>query len=241
LVDPRSSIIDKRLNSIKRIIAVSSGKGGVGKSMIATTLALTLARRGLKIGLFDLDFTSPSTHLIMGVENVLPKEEKGIIPPIINNLAYMSLVYYSGELATPLRGEDTSNALVELLSVTKWGKIDMLIIDMPPGIGDAVLDLIKLIKKIEFLIVTTSSQLSFHTVKKQIQLLRELKVRTIGVVENMKIFEMSTIKTETEELGLHYLGEIPFDKTLEESIGDCDKLLATNFSKIAKDIFKIVN
>ena len=148
MVDPRSSVIDSRLKSVNRVIAVSSGKGGVGKSMVATALALTLAQRGLKIGLFDLDFTSPSTHLIMGVEKVLPKEEKGIIPPIVNNLAYMSLVYYSGEFATPLRGEDTSNVLIELLSVTKWGELDFLIIDMPPGIGDAVLDLIKLIKKL---------------------------------------------------------------------------------------------
>ena len=240
MVDPRSSTIDKRLKSIKRVIAVSSGKGGVGKSMIATTLALTLAHRGLKVGLFDLDFTSPSTHLIMGAENILPKEDKGIIPPIVNNLAYMSLVYYSGERATPLRGEDTSNALIELLSVTKWGTLDALIIDMPPGIGDVILDLIKLVKKIEFLIVTTSSQLAFHTVKKQIKLLRDLKVKTIGVVENMKINKIRTIQLETEKLGLRFLGEIPFDKTLEKSIGDCDKLLDTNFSKMVNDVYQII-
>jgi ATP-binding protein involved in chromosome partitioning len=235
LVDPRLSIIDDRLKSIKRIIAVSSGKGGVGKSMIATTFALALAKKGLKIGLFDLDFTSPSTHLILGIKNILPKEEKGIIPPIINNLSYMSLVYYSGELATPLRGEDTSNALIELLSVTKWDNLDILVIDMPPGIGDAVLDLIKLVKKIEFLIITTSSELAFHTVKKQLILLKELKVKTIGVLENMKINKMKTIKTETEKLGINFLGEIPYDKTLEESIGDCNKLSTTTFFQIVDE------
>ena len=236
-MDPRSSIIDDRLESINRIIAVSSGKGGVGKSMVATTLALNLAQRGLKIGLFDLDFTSPSTHLIMGVENVLPKEDKGLIPPIVNNLAYMSLVYYSGELATPLRGEDTSNALIELLSVTKWGKLDFLIIDMPPGIGDAVLDLIKLIKKIEFLIITTSSQLAFHTVKKQIKLLNALKVKTIGLIENMKNTKINLIQSESEKLGINFLGEVPFDKNLENSIGDSKKILKTDFYKTIKQIF----
>ena len=82
MVDPRTSIIDERLKRVSRIIAVSSGKGGVGKSLIATTLALTLARKGLKVGLFDLDFTSPSTHLILGAKNAQPKEEKGIVPPV---------------------------------------------------------------------------------------------------------------------------------------------------------------
>lgn len=239
MVDPRLSIIDNRLKSIKRVIAVSSGKGGVGKSMIATTFALALAKKGLKIGLFDLDFTSPSTHLILDIKNILPKEEKGIIPPIVNNLSYMSLVYYSGELATPLRGEDTSNALIELLSVTKWDSLDILVIDMPPGIGDATLDLIKLVKKIEFLIITTSSKLAFHTVKKQLKLLKELKVKVIGVVENMKINKIKTIQTETEKLGINFLGEIPYDKTLEESIGDGNKLSATNFFKIVDETLTI--
>ena len=73
MIDPRSSVITKRFATINRVIAVSSGKGGVGKSMIATTIALKLAKKGLKVGLFDLDFTSPSTHLIMGVKNIQPK------------------------------------------------------------------------------------------------------------------------------------------------------------------------
>ena len=232
MIDPRSSVIAKRFYNIKRVVAVSSGKGGVGKSMIATTIALKMAKKGLKVGLFDLDFTSPSTHLIMGVKNIQPEEEKGIVPPFINELAYMSLVFYSGELATPLRGVDISNALLELLSVTQWGELDILILDLPPGLGDVVLDLVKFLKKIEFVIVTTSSQLAFQTVKKQLILLRELKVKTIGVVENMKISRIQLIQKEIEKLGFVYLTNIPYDKTLEDSIGDCDKLLATNFAKI---------
>jgi ATP-binding protein involved in chromosome partitioning len=94
----------------------------------------------------------------------------------------MSLVYYVGDEATPLRGADTSNALIELLAVTLWGNLDYLVIDMPPGIGDAVLDLIRLVPRIEFLIITTSSQLAFETVKKQIRLLKELKVPIVGIV-----------------------------------------------------------
>ena len=179
MVDPRTSVIDERLKRVTRIIAVSSGKGGVGKSLIATTLALTMARKDLKVGLFDLDFTSPSTHLILGAKNVQPKEEKGIVPPVVKGLEYMSLVYYCGDNPTPLRGADVSNALIELLAITRWSALDFLVIDMPPGIGDAVLDLIRLVKRIECLIVTTPSRLAFETVKKQLSLLQELKLPLI--------------------------------------------------------------
>ena len=147
MVDPRTSVINERLARIGKVVAVSSGKGGVGKSLVAATLALTLVNKGCKVGLFDIDFTSPSTHLILGAKELQPKEEKGLIPPKVHGLAYMSLVYYSGDNATPLRGVDTSNALIELLAVTQWGKLDFLIIDMPPGIGDAVLDLIRLVNR----------------------------------------------------------------------------------------------
>ena len=187
LVDPRISIIDERLKGIGKIIAVSSGKGGVGKSVIASTLALTLARKGFKVGLFDLDFTSPSTHIILGIEGLQPKEEKGIVPPKAHGLHYMSIIYYSGDYATPLRGADVSNALIELLAITKWEKLDYLILDMPPGIGDATLDLIRLIKNIEFIIVTTPSKLAFETVKKLSSLLKSLRIPMLGVVENMKM------------------------------------------------------
>jgi ATP-binding protein involved in chromosome partitioning len=227
MVDPRTTIINTRLKQIGRIIAVSSGKGGVGKSLVATTLALTLSRAGCKVGLFDLDFTSPSTHLILGIKNAQPKEDKGIIPPVVNGLAYMSLIYYSHDQAAPLRGADTSNALIELLAITQWGKLDFLIIDMPPGIGDAVLDLIRLVKRIEFLIVTTPSQLAFETVRKQVALLQGLKVPIIGIVENMKMTQAATVQNQTQKLGLKFLAEIPYDPKVEEAIGDEKKLLDT--------------
>ncbi|MFZ1039199.1 MAG: P-loop NTPase, partial [Candidatus Bathyarchaeia archaeon] len=108
MVDPRVSIIDERMRDIRKVIAVSSGKGGVGKSLIASILGLTLAKKGYKVGLFDLDFTSPSTHIILSIEGVRPKEDKGIIPPKVHGLEYMSIVYYSRDQATPLRGADVS-------------------------------------------------------------------------------------------------------------------------------------
>lgn len=236
MVDPRASVINERLKRIGRIIAVSSGKGGVGKSLVATTLALTLARKGCKVGLFDLDFTSPSTHLILGVKDAQPKEEKGIVPPVVDGLAYMTLVYYSGDQAAPLRGEDVSNALIELLSVTQWGELDVLVVDMPPGISDAVLDLVRLVKRIEFLIVTTPSLLAFETVKKQVSLLKDFKVPIIGVVENMKMNTAKNIAQETEKLGLKFLAEIPFDPKVEEAIGDEEKLLDTTLAQRIKEV-----
>jgi len=238
MADPRISIIEERLKEVNNIIAVSSGKGGVGKSLIASTLALTLARRGYKVGLFDLDFTSPSTHVILGVEGLQPKEEKGIIPPQVHGLRYMSIVYYSGEYASPLRGADVSNALIELLAITRWNNLDFLIIDMPPGISDATLDIIRLVKRINFLMVTTPSRLAFETVRKLIDLLSELRIPIMGVVENMKMKESQFIQQQVEDRGITFLGEIPFDTELEEAIGNVNKLLATQFGKKLGEIAK---
>ncbi|MCW3994308.1 MAG: Mrp/NBP35 family ATP-binding protein [Candidatus Bathyarchaeota archaeon] len=237
--DPRIGIIEERLKGVNRIVAVSSGKGGVGKSLIASTLALTLARRGYKAGLFDLDFTSPSTHVILGVEGLQPREEKGIIPPQVYGLKYMSIVYYSGEYALPLRGVDVSNALIELLAITRWDNLDFLIVDMPPGISDATLDVIRLVKRIEFVVITTPSRLAFETVRKLIDLLSELGIPIMGVVENMKMEESRFIQQQIEGRGITFWGDIPFDAELEEAIGDVNKLLATQFSKKLGEIEKL--
>ena len=227
MTDPRISIIDFRLKKIRRIIAVSSSKGGVGKTLVATTLALALSRCGHKVGLFDLDFTSPCTHILLDTKNVQPTEEKGLIPPKVQGLEYMSLIYYSNNQAVPLRGAETSSALIELLAVTLWGELDYLVMDMPPGLGDAVFDLIRFIPRIEFLIVTTSSQLAFETVKKQLSLLQELKVPIIGIIENMKITGLKNVQQQTQCLGLKFLAEIPYDLTIEPAIGDPEKLQTT--------------
>jgi ATP-binding protein involved in chromosome partitioning len=226
MIDPRTSIITKRLSKIRHIVAVTSGKGGVGKSMVSTALALSLAKEGSRVGLFDIDFTGPSTHIILGVpKTVQPKEDKGIVPATVDGLEYMSLVYFVAGKATPLRGADVSNALIELLAVTQWGELDFLIIDMPPGIGDAVLDLVRLVERIEFLIVTTPSLLAFEVVKKQVEVLIELKMPIVGVVENMKRESSNIIKDECKKLGLKYLGAVDYDAHVEDSIGNPTKLL----------------
>jgi ATP-binding protein involved in chromosome partitioning len=236
LSDPRTAIIDKRLKSIKNIIAVSSGKGGVGKSLVASVLALTLARKGYKIGFLDLDFTSPSSHIVLDIGEKKPKEKKGIVPPNVHGLHYMSVVYYSAEHASPLRGFETTDVLIELLAVIKWGKLDFLVLDMPPGLGDVTLDLLRFVKNVKFLVVTTPSKLAFETVRKLVDLLKEAKVPVLGVVENMQVNDSSWIKQQVELKGIRYLGAVPYDSGLEENIGNIEGLLETKFSVALKEI-----
>ncbi len=236
-MDPRLEIIDERLEKIGKLVAISGGKGGTGKSSVASLLALTLVQCGKNIGLLDLDFCGPSTHVILGIKGVYPKEEKGIIPPTVHNMKYMSIIFYSGDHPSPLRGIDLSNAIIELLAITRWGALDFLIIDMPPGIGDATLDTIRLMKRTEFFVVTTPSKLAFETVKKVLRMQKELGLPTIGVVENMKITDSSYVSQQIKVFDVPFLGSIHLDKDFENALGDVNKLSKTQF---AGDIKKIV-
>ena len=226
-MDPRLEIIDSRLVNIGKLIPVSGGKGGIGKSMVASTLALTLSELGYRVGLMDMDFSGPSTHLILGIEGIYPREERGIVPPEIYGMKYLSIIFYAGDNPSPLRGVDISNAMIELLAITQWGSLDFLILDMPPGIGDIILDTIRLMKKAEFLIVATPSRVVLGTVKKALAILTELKVPIIGVIENMKMTNSPLVREQIKPFSVPYLGEIRFDAHLEDSIGDADKLLKT--------------
>jgi ATP-binding protein involved in chromosome partitioning len=236
MADPRLEIIGRRLEKVKQVIAVASGKGGVGKSMVATTLALLLSRRGHNVGLFDLDFTSPSTHIILGVDDLQPKEEKGIVPPVAHGLKYMSVTFYAADEPAPLRGADVSDAIVELMAITRWEELDYLVLDMPPGISDATLDMIRLMEGVGFLLVTTPSRVAFETVKKLLTLLGELGVPVFGVVENMLMKTSPSIQSRIEKEGAPYLGAIEFDPRLEEALGNIEALLQANFAKNLTEI-----
>lgn len=238
--DPRIAIISKRLEKIGNIIAVSSGKGGVGKSIIATSLALNLLDKGYKVGLLDLDFTSPSTHVILGVEGLYPKEEYGIIPPIVYGLKYMSITYYSVDEPAPLRGEDVSNAIIELMAITRWEELDHLVIDMPPGIGDATLDAIRLIPGIQFLIITTPSRVAYQSVKRLALLLKELKIPVLGVIENMVFTKTDYVEEELKNIKIKYINSILFDFELEQSIGYPEKFKKTGFHQNLSEITRIL-
>lgn len=235
-MDPRLNIIDKRLAGIKRIIAVSGGKGGIGKSLTASVLALTLSRLGFRVGLLDLDLSAPSTHVILGTEGLYPEEEKGLVPPVIHGIEFMSIVYFTGDNPVPLRGIDVSNAMLELIAVTRWGSLDFLIVDMPPGIGDATMDVIRWMKRAEFLVMATASKVALETVKKLIKMLRVLNVPIIGVIENMKRGDSRLVTVGLKEFDVPFLAVIPFDEKIEDSIGDVNNLLKSDFAAKMKEL-----
>jgi len=231
-MDARASVIDKRLKNIKRIISVASGKGGVGKSLVASALALNLTQKGYKVGLLDLDLYGPSSHIILGVDTTsFPEEEKGIIPPDVHGINFMSIVYFTEDKPSPFRGVDISNIIIELLAITQWGTLDYLVIDMPPGIGDETLDVIRLVKNSEFLVVGTPSKVSMGAVGKLLRMLKELNIPIIGIIENMMMAKSSFIKGEICQMELPYLGSISFDHNLENAIGDPGQLIKTDFMK----------
>jgi len=237
MIDPRLHIIDKRLYGIKRIIAVSGGKGGIGKSTVASVLALCLSKNGFKTGLLDLDLSGPSTHVILGAEGLYPLEDKGLIPPELHGIKYMSIIYFAGNNPSPLRGKDISNIIMELLTITLWGPLDFLILDMPPGISDSILDIIRLIKKMEFLIVTIPSRVAIGVMKKELKMLMELNLPVMGILENMKTKESSILSDEISDLNIPLLGSINLDQTIEDAIGDSDKLMETVFFRQLDRLF----
>lgn len=165
-----------------------------------------------------------------------PEEEKGIVPPEIYGIEFMSIVYFTGDKPSPLRGIDISNAMLELLAVTRWFSLDFLIVDTPPGIGDATMDVIRWLKRAEFLVMTTPSKVALETVKKVIKMLSELNVSIIGIIENMKRGKSSLVKEELKEFDVPILGEIGFSEKIEDSIGNVNKLLETDFAVKMKEI-----
>jgi len=236
VTDPRLSVINLRLSGIKRIIAVTGGKGGIGKSLTSSLLALTLSRMGYRVGLLDLDLSAPSTHVILGIDGVYPKEERGIIPPEVHGISFMSIIYFTGNEPAPLRGEDITNAMLELLAITQWGSLDFLIVDMPPGIGDASMDVIRWLKRAEFLVMTTASKVALETVKKVLKMLEELNKPIIGVIENMKMRESSSVQEALHEFNVPLLGAINFEMALEDSIGDANELVESTVAARLKEI-----
>jgi ATP-binding protein involved in chromosome partitioning len=241
-IDPREIAINVRLEKVRRIIPVVSGKGGVGKSLVSTTLALVLAQRGYKVGLLDLDFHGASDHVILGFEpKEFPEEDRGVVPPTVHGVKFMTIAYYTEDRPTPLRGKEISDALIELLTITRWDELDYLVIDMPPGLGDQLLDVLRFLKRGEFLVVATPSKLSLNVVRKLIELLKEEGHKVIGVVENMKLLseqfsEEKDVEKLAEEFGVPYLVGIPFYLDLDAKVGNVEELLKTEFAEKIREL-----
>ena len=235
-MDPRPGIIEARLAKVRNVLVVSGAKGGVGKTSVASVLALTLSRSDYRVGLLDLDFTCPSAHVILGAEGLYPQEANGIVPPDLAGVKFMSIHYFTGRRPAALRGSDVTNVMIELLAITRWEALDFLILDMPPGLGDVTLDVIRLMPNVRFLIVTTASRLALETVKNMLTMLRQMSVPVLGVVENMRRTSSSVVRDELHPFNVPVIGEIDFDGSLEEAIGNTDQLLHTRFATDVKEM-----
>ena len=240
--DPRLLVISQRLSGVKHIVPVMSSKGGVGKTLLSTLLALAGADKKLKVGLLDLDFTNPSTHIVLGIDpsSIQPVEEKGVIPPIIHGIKYMTLAMYTGENPTPLRGNAINDAFLEILAITRWGELDYLFIDTPPGLSDAQLNLLTYLpSRIEPLIVATPSPLAIISVEKLLRVLIEGKYRIIGLVENMS--NNRKLLMIAQKYNIRYLGPIPYFKEIDNLIGNLEALRSSQFyGKIIDILEKII-
>ena len=239
MIDPRPDGIIKKLASVERVLVFASGKGGVGKSTCATVAALDLARSGRRTGLLDLDFQGASAHVLLGAEPTLPDESRGILPLKLDfGLELMSIAGLTGENPVPLRGSEVSNALVELLAVTVWGALEFLIVDMPPGIGDEVLDLMRFLQRSEFVIVSTPSRVTVPVVQRLLIALNRLDARVLGVLENMA--PVTTESSSPHGYPCTVLGRLPFCPQLEAAVGSPQKLLETPFARRLADQLSVV-
>lgn len=227
-MDPRGAVVEKRLSRVRRIAGFCSAKGGVGKTMCTAVAGAALAQAGKRVGILDLDLQGASVHLFLGVSPGLPREKEGILPlPVAANLSLMSVTAFSGEKAMALRGTEVSDAIRELLAVTQWGELDFLLVDMPPGIGDEVLDLARLIPRMESIVVSTPSTVSIAVVERLLAVLSEMGVRVPGVVANMVRDGSSGVREMSARCGVPFAGEVPYEPGIETAMGAPSRLAAT--------------
>ena len=179
------------LANVKNIIAVASGKGGVGKSTTAANLALALAREGAKVGILDADIYGPSQGIMFGIaEGTRPlvKDQKWFVPLEAHGVEVMSMAFLTDE-NTPVvwRGPMVSGALIQLITQTAWTDLDYLVVDMPPGTGDIQLTLAQKVPVAGAVIVTTPQDLALLDAKKGVEMFRKVNIPVLGVVENMAV------------------------------------------------------
>jgi ATP-binding protein involved in chromosome partitioning len=217
---------------VKYTIAVSSGKGGVGKSTVAVNLAAALAKEGYKIGLIDADIYGPSIPMMLGV-NERPKivkiGERNMLLPIVRySLKLMSIGFLVDvNEAVVWRGPMASSALKQFMNDVEWGDIDFLIYDMPPGTGDIQLTLTQTIPLTGSVIVTTPQDISIIDARKGAKMYEKVNVPVFGIIENMSYYTNADGKKDyifgegggqklADELGINFLGEIAINKKIRE-------------------------
>ncbi|HKY94077.1 MAG TPA: Mrp/NBP35 family ATP-binding protein [Kiloniellales bacterium] len=219
------------LNEIGAIVAVASGKGGVGKSTVTANLALALKARGLKVGVLDADIYGPSQPRLLGLSG-RPDTLDGrrIIPHRLDGMPVMSIGFLVAEdTAMIWRGPMVQSAIMQMLREVEWGRLDCLIVDLPPGTGDAQLSLAQQVPLTGAVIVSTPQDIALLDVKKAMAMFRKVDVPLLGMVENMSvfvcphcgheshIFSIGGARREAEKQRLPFLGEVPLDPAIRET------------------------
>jgi ATP-binding protein involved in chromosome partitioning len=246
------------LGGVKNIIAVVSGKGGVGKSTVAANLALAIAESGAKVGLMDADIYGPSQHIMFGIRGERPmmKENggKGLIVPIEKfGIKVISIgLLIDEKQAVVWRGPMVSSAIRQFVSDVDWGELDYLIIDMPPGTGDIHLTMVQTVPVTGVIVVTTPQLVALADAKKGVAMFgqAQLKVPIIGLVENMSYFTPAELpenkyyifgkdggKNLADEFEIPFLGQIPLVQSIREG-GDLGVPIMVSDDEISKQAFR---
>src|SRR3954447_20534672 len=243
------------LPHIKYVVAVASGKGGVGKSTVAANLALALSRAGQRVGLMDADIYGPSVPMMMGIRGVIDQATTPL-PLEAYGLKLMSIGFLvPATQAVIWRGPMVDRALKQFLVDIDWGQLDYLIIDLPPGTGDAQLTLTQNAPLTGAIIVTTPQDVSLVDARKGLEMFRQVRVPVIGIVENMsyfvgedgkryEIFRHGGGKRLAAEAGVPFLGDVPIDPRVAEC-GDAgepmvhrypDSPIAAAYQRLAESV-----
>lgn len=255
-VGPKGGSTDEILAGVGKVIAVASGKGGVGKSTVAVNLALALKAKGLSVGLLDADIYGPSLPVMLGVDQKPETSGDKLLPLEAHGLKTMSIGYLAGgKTAMIWRGPMVMGALGQMLGDVDWGKLDVMIVDMPPGTGDAHLTLVQKAPLTGVVIVSTPQEVALADARRGIEMFERTEVPILGVVENMSYLEMPDgermeifghggARKTAEEANVPFLGEIPLDIKIREQgdagipifISEPDGALAKVFTKIAEQL-----
>jgi ATP-binding protein involved in chromosome partitioning len=256
VMEGRALSMDELLPGVKNIVAVASGKGGVGKTTVSVNLAIALAKTGAKVGLLDADIYGPSVPLMMGLKASPEVVNNKIQPPEVDGVKVISMgfFYEQSQQAGIYRGPIVSGIVKQFLTDVNWGELDYLIIDLPPGTGDAPLTIAQTIPITGILIVTTPQDVAMNVAVKAIGMFNKLNVPIIGVVENMSylkcphcndqiyLFGQGGGKKISEDFKIPFIGEIPLHSGIREGsdlgkpavVSEPESVQANAFSKAAK-------
>jgi ATP-binding protein involved in chromosome partitioning len=209
---------------VKRVIAISSGKGGVGKSTVAANLAVALAQNGARVGLMDADVYGPNIPMMMGAPTPPEQQDGKIKPAESHGVKLISMGFFvPEETAVVWRGPMIHTAIQQFFRDVLWGELDFLFIDLPPGTGDAQLTLSQLVPLCGAITVTTPQEVALHDVRKGMMMFQKVNVPLLGIIENMSYFVCGHCGERTDifshgggeraadKLGVPFLGRIPID------------------------------